>query len=83
MGIYESLFGCAEDWILVLGQAKLAGESLNRGLNGYGAGHYFYAVGYLLLGVADLCSFGMESAIAKGLNKAGKAISGVFVKKKR
>ncbi len=80
-GIYESPFGCAEDWIPVWGQAKLASESLNRGLNGYGAGYYFYAVGYFLLGVADLCSFGMESAIAKGLNTAGKAISGVFAKK--
>ncbi|MDR2915261.1 MAG: hypothetical protein LBV74_10595 [Tannerella sp.] len=80
-GIYESPFGCAEDWIPVWGQAKLAAESLNTGLNGYGAGHYFYAVGYFLLGVADLGSFGMESAIAKGLNSAGKTISGVLSRK--
>lgn len=80
-GIYENPFGCAEDWIPVWGQAKLAGESLNRGLNGYGAGHYFHAVGYFLLGVADLCSFGLESSIVKGLNSSGKAISGILSRK--
>ncbi len=80
-GAYESPFGSGEDWIPVWGQAKLAGESLNRGLGGYGAGHYFHAVGFFLLGVADLCSFGMESAIVKGLNSTGKTISGAITQK--
>ena len=61
--------------IPVWGQAKMAEASLQRGLAGNGAGHYFHALGYFLLGLADLCSFGSGTAILKGANSVSGAIS--------
>lgn len=73
---YKSFWAIEDkfDWeslIPVWGSLKMSTESLNRGLVGEGAGHYFHSAGHFLMAFADAICLGIGTSATQGIKLTG------------